>query len=251
MLVNRNFTACQARLRRVRWPQMPGSTLQNWLGRFRVKILRQEASGATRCRRPTVLDGLPASAQGPINGDEARRDVPAGNRQLVLLGHKLRLRGEDTVEIDNSSLVLGLHQHHGILGLLHGDLQALRLELVLEERHQGVFDLLASLQDSLLILKNLLLEAGILLPDIVEDAAIVQDPPGERRQNQAGKTLLGKQAADIAGGVAEETRHPDLRVEVGFRHADPGTLGRRVAQCPAHVGPALEQLGGNALELSA
>ena len=44
MLVNRNFTACQARLRRVRWPQMPGSTSQNWSGRFRVKIVRQEAS---------------------------------------------------------------------------------------------------------------------------------------------------------------------------------------------------------------
>src|SRR5271166_3959304 len=159
MPVNRNFTACQARLRRVRWPQMPGSTSQNWSGRFKVKVLRQEASGATRCRRPTVLDGLPASAQGPINGDEARRDVAAGNRQLVLLGHKLRLRGEDTVEIDKSPLILGLHQHHGILGLLHGDLQALRLELVLEERHQGVFDLLASFQD-----RKPLLEAGILLP---------------------------------------------------------------------------------------
>ena len=52
----------------------------------------------SRCRRPIVLDSLPASAQRPINGDEARRNVAAGNRQLVLLGHKLRLRGEDPAE---------------------------------------------------------------------------------------------------------------------------------------------------------
>ena len=145
-----------------------------------------------RCRRRIVLESLPTSAQRPVNGDKTRCDVAAGNRQLVLLGHKLRLRGKDAVEVNESFPILRLHQRHGILGLLHADLQALRLELVLKEGDQGVFDLLAGLQDSLLILKNLLLEAGILVADIVQDAAIVKDPPGERRENRPVKLFSAK-----------------------------------------------------------
>jgi hypothetical protein len=94
------------------------------------------------------------------------------DRQLVLLGQQLRLRREHAVEIDQPTLVLGLHQFHGVLGLLDALLQALCLELILKEGHQGVLDLAAGRQHRLLILQDLLLQAGVLEADVVEDAAV-------------------------------------------------------------------------------
>ena len=54
----------------------------------------------------------------PIDGDQAGGNVAPGVGKLVLKGHELGLGREDPVEINDPRTVLGLNQHHGIVGFL-------------------------------------------------------------------------------------------------------------------------------------
>src|ERR1019366_4376602 len=99
-----------------------------------------DGNGTQKTHRPgrTFLGGLPAAAQGPIDGNEIQSDVASRRGQLVLLGQKLSLDREDPIEVNESLLVLLQHQFYGAVRGVGALGEAAGLQLRLQETNQAV-----------------------------------------------------------------------------------------------------------------
>ena len=73
-----------------------------------------------------------------------------------------------------------------------------------QKAHRGVFHVLESPQDRVLVVNHKLLEAGILHADVVFETPVVENGPLEGGTNEIGNAAGAKQIAEV-GIVGEIT----------------------------------------------
>ena len=121
----------------------------------------------------------PSATEGAVNGDETEHDISLGGGEGVLDG-ELGLLGRDHGRvIDLATLVLGHGKLGGTPGCGYGVRKQGRGALLIDEGRKAVFDFLLGKQDGLLIVEDRFLKLGVLDPDLVLQATIIED--GERK----------------------------------------------------------------------
>ena len=117
-----------------------------------------------------------------IGLNQIQIDVAAGHRQLIFCIDQRRLCVEHAIEIGQASFELFGRQDHGPIEFHHFGFQSLSLQLSLQEAAKSVFDFLAGDQHGLLVLERRALESRILRSHAVDDSAVIQNRPTDRRQ---------------------------------------------------------------------
>src|SRR5262249_2608453 len=121
--------------------------------------------------------------------------------------------------------------------------QVARLLLCVEVAHNAILSFPTRLQHGVLVGEGQPLEARVLDPDVVEDAAVVQDVPADGRPDRPEEAAGTEQAAEILGRPAERAEEGEVWVEVGFGDADEGALCRDLAFGPADVRSPAQEVG--------
>src|SRR5262249_47540892 len=185
---------------------------------------------------------LPAAAQGAEGGDEAERDVATRERQFILLTRESGLEQDHRGEIDRPFAILVKADLYGSAGRAGAGFQVASLLLRLEVADDPILGFPTRLQHGVLVGVGQPLEAGVLDPDIVENATVVQDVPAEGGAEDPKQAAGPEQVVEMLGGKADRPNESKSWVEVGFRDADAGALGRDLALGPADIGPPTQEV---------
>jgi len=104
---------------------------------------------------------------------------------------------------------------------------------------------MAGFQDRLLIAGRKRLECGILLTDIVEQPAIIQNFSIDQRRRKAEQRVGFKELSNFVGIDADVAVDRQSRIEIRFRNADECALSGKISLCLPHIRSASQQLSGN------
>src|SRR5262249_4396591 len=128
---------------------------------------------------------LPPAAERAIRRDRALRDARARDDERVLSLDEIDLRSVDAQEVRGAWAVLDERQ----LGRPRGSRQALGEELgalaAAQEAREPGLDLGGRLQHRVPVRRGGLLETRVREPDVVLDAAVVQERPVDREPDEA------------------------------------------------------------------
>ena len=148
---------------------------------------RSGRNGLNRCSVVETVSrtpNFPAAAEGPVRLDQALRDFAACLSQRVLLEHETLFELRDSREVDRPRLVLHESKGHSLLGFVDADRLQPRPRLGPQERHEAVFRFLVGIEHRLLISGDQFLELRILQADVIQDSAVVENLPIERRTDR-------------------------------------------------------------------
>ena len=112
-------------------------------------------------------------------------------------------------------------------------------------------------EDGVLVVHQELLEPGILDPDVVGDATVIEHVPAEVRPAEEGHRVGTEELADpavagprrvglVRGHDAEEAGQPEAGIQISFGYAHRRALCRRREFGLANIGTTPQQVGGSA-----
>ena len=166
-------------------------------GRFRGRRRRgggRRGAGGRQGQRGNApgKTKFPAASRRPVHLDQAGGDLALRLGQRVFQAHQVLLQERDARQIGHALRVLGQHDVHGPLGVGHAGRLRLRPPLGPQERHQAVLHVLVGAEHRIAVGGHQLLETGVLEADVIDDPAVVEDVPRERRADAALEGLFRK-----------------------------------------------------------
>ena len=194
---------------------------------------------------------LPTAAEGAIGVDDAGDSGGLGTGVREFDGELRLLGGEHGGVVGLPCFVAGEGERGGEFGGFHGGLEVGHAGASLVKLGQTIFDLFLGGENGILVSEDGALERGILLADLVDEAAVVEDGHGDPA-SRIGDDILPVEdvteflVADITGGEAERAREGEGGEEVGDLDADEGGFGSGVEAGLADIWSAPEEIFGDA-----
>ncbi len=194
---------------------------------------------------------LPTAAEGAVGVDDAGDGGGLGSGVREFDGELRLLGGEDRGVVGLACFVAGEGERGGEFGGFHGGLEIGHAGASLVKLGQTIFDIFLGGEHGILVSEDGALERGVLLADLVDEAAVVEDGHGDSA-SCVGDDILPVEnvteflVAEITGGEAERAGEGEGGEEVGDLDADEGAFGSGVEAGLADIGSATEEIFGNA-----
>src|SRR6266705_2630551 len=228
-----------------RWPFHTEKTYTNCLetraSRRPCKVNWRYSRLLLRKRR-----GVPAAAQ-RLHQGRGRDEAPAENADCGALVVELGGLHRHHVDVAHGArLVLVGRQHHRFARCAHGLVLHFRLLFEDAQRGEVVLDLLEAGEHGLAVLRDGRIVGRYRLLCLRAPQAGVEDRLRERGADRPEAARRGEQIGGIRAAETAARRKRERRKVRGLRDADLRVRGGRPALGSGDVGPALEQLRGQA-----